>query len=124
MLLWCNSTLGLILFWWKGTRQQAGRARLTITRIPGLPVLDPRTLTSDQVDRCNAIFEGLKDRSFLPANEAYRDETRKALDRDLLFGDQSVLGLPPESEESLELLRKQWCAEPSVHGGKGTRIRS
>ncbi len=122
LLLWCNSTLGLILFWWKGTRQQAGRARLTITRIPGLPVLDPRTLTSDQVDRCNEIFEGLKDRSFLPANEAYRDETRKALDRDLLFGDQSVLRLLPESEESLDLLRKQWCAEPSVHGGKKTRI--
>ena len=41
LLLWCNSTLGLILFWWNGTRQQAGRSVLTITRVPELPVLDP-----------------------------------------------------------------------------------
>ena len=41
LLLWCNSTLGLILFWWYGTRQQAGRPRLTISKLPALPVLDP-----------------------------------------------------------------------------------
>ncbi len=124
LLLWCNSTLGLILFWWHGTRQQAGRSRLTITKLPDLPVLDPRTLTEGQVDHCRAIFDGLKDREFLPANEAWRDETRKTLDRRLLFGITSVLQLDPALEEGLDLLRKQWCAEPSVHGGKGTRISS
>ena len=45
LLLWCNSTLGLLMHWWKGTRQQAGRSSMTITAIPDLPVLDPRTLT-------------------------------------------------------------------------------
>ena len=122
LLLWANSTLGLILFWWKGTRQQAGRSRMTITAIPDLPVLDPRTLTQGQIDHCHAVFEDFRDRSLLPANEAYRDETRKALDRALLFGITSVLQLDPGLEEGLDLLRKQWCAEPSVHGGKGTRI--
>ena len=122
LLLWCNSTLGLLMHWWKGTRQQLGRASMTITAIPDLPVLDPRTLTSNQVDHCHAVFENFRDRSLLPANEAYRDETRKALDRALLFGITSVLQLDPGLEEGLELLRKQWCAEPSVHGGKGNRI--
>ena len=122
LLLWCNSTLGLILFWWHGTRQQMGRSRLTISKLPDLPVLDPRTLTQAQVDHCRAIFDNLKDREFLPANEAYRDETRKDLDRELLFGITSVLQLDPGLEEGLDLLRKQWCAEPSVHGGKGTQI--
>ena len=122
LLLWANSTLGLMLFWWHGTRQQAGRSRITITGIVGLPVLDPRALTEAQVDHCREIFDGLKDREFLPANEAYRDETRKALDRRLLFGAASVLQLDPGLEEGLDLLRKQWCAEPSVHGGKSTRI--
>ena len=122
LLLWANSTLGLILFWWKGTRQQAGRSRMTITAIPDLPVLDPRTLTEGQMDHCRAIFDDLKDREFLPANEAWRDETRKALDRELLFGITSVLQLDLGLEKGLDLLRKQWCAEPSVHGGKGTRI--
>ena len=122
LLLWCNSTLGLLMYWWKGTRQQSGRARITITAIPDLPVLDPRTLTNNQVDHCHAVFEDFADKSLLPANEAYRDETRQALDRTLLFGITSVLQLDPGLEEGLELLRKQWCAEPSVHGGKGNRI--
>ena len=122
LLLWGNSTLGLILFWWKGTRQQMGRSNMTITAIPELPVFDPRTLTQEQVDRCHTVFEDFRDRSLLPANEAYRDDTRKALDRSLLFGVTSVLQLDPGLEEGLDLLRKQWCAEPSVHGGKSTRI--
>ena len=122
LLLWSNSTLGLVLFWWQGTRQQQGRARITITKLPELPVLDPRALTEDQSDRCREIFEKFKDRAFLPANEAYRDETRKALDRALFFGSASVLQLDPGLGEGLDLLRNQWCAEPSVHGGKGTRI--
>ena len=71
---------------------------------------------------CQTIFNNLKDRLLLPANEAYRDETRRDLDRQLLFGITSVLKLDPALEEGLDLLRKQWCAEPSVHGGKSTRI--
>ena len=122
LLLWGNSTLGLILFWWKGTRQQMGRSSMTITAIPELPVFDPSTLTEGQLDHCCAIFDDFKDKTLLPANEAYRDETRKALDRALLFGITSVLQLDPGFEEGLDLLRKQWCAEPSVHGGKSTRI--
>ena len=122
LLLWCNSTLGLLMHWWKGTRQQAGRSRITITAVLDLPVLDPRKLKDRQLDHCRAIFDDLKDREFLPANEAWRDETRKALDRELLFGITSVLQLDRGLEEGLDLLRKQWCAEPSVHGRKGTRI--
>ena len=122
LLLWANSTLGLLLFWWMGSRQQAGRAILTISALPNLPVLDPRKLTDRRLDHCRAIFDDLKDREFLPANEAWRDETRKALDRELLFGITSVLQLDLGLEEGLNLLRKQWCAEPSVHGGKRTRI--
>ena len=122
LLLWANSTLGLLLFWWMGSRQQSGRAILTISALPNLPVLDPRKLKDRQLDHCHAIFDDLKDREFLPANEAWRDETRKALDRELLFGSTSVLQLDLGLEEGLDLLRKQWCAEPSVHGGKGTQI--
>ena len=124
LLLWANSTLGLILFWWHGTRQQVGRSRLTISRLPEIPVLDPRKLSDQQLDHCRAIFNDFKDREFLPANEAYCDETRKALDRELLFGITSVLQLDLGLREGLDLLRKQWCAEPSVHGGKRTRINT
>ena len=122
LLLWSNSTLGLILFWWQGTRQQQGRARITVTKLPELLVLDPRTLTEEQTNRCRIVFDEFEDRAFLPANEAYRDEVRKDLDRALFFGSASVLQLDPGLVEGLDLLRDEWCAEPSVHGGKATRI--
>ena len=124
LLLWCNSTLGLLMYWWKGTRQQLGRANITITAILDLPVLDPRALSADQLAVCDSIFERLRDENFLPANEAYRDEARQTLDRELLFGATSVLNLDGGLAEGLDLLRNQWCAEPSVHGGKATRIEA
>ena len=116
-----NTTLGLMAFWWIGSRQQQGRARLTISRLPNLSVLDVRSLSASQLGRAEAIAEDLRERKFLPANEAYRDETRIALDRAVLCG---LFGLPAEILEPLAVLRRQWCAEPTVHGGKGTRIDS
>ena len=117
-VLWANTTLGLILFWWTGTVQQAGRACLTISRLPNLHVLDPRTLTEVQHVRARDIFNKFKSRPLLPANEAYRDETRQALDQAVLV---DLLGLPSSVLDPLAVLRKQWCSEPTVHGGKATR---
>ena len=116
--LWANTTLGLILFWWFGTVQQAGRACVTISRLPDLHVLDPRALTEEQQARAEKIFDEFKTRPLLPANEAYRDETRQALDRAVLV---DLLRLPESVLEPLAVLRTQWCSEPTVHGGKATR---
>jgi len=118
LALWANTTLGLIAFWWAGTRQQQGRARLSISALPQLPVLDVRTLDEPRLARAAAIFANFRDWQFLPANEAYRDPTRQALDRAVLV---ELLGLPEAVLEPLEALRRQWCAEPTVHGGKSTR---
>lgn len=63
-------------------------------------------------------FEDFRARPFLPANEAYRDPTRQALDEAVLV---ELLVLPRTVLEPLALLRKQWCEEPTVHGGKATR---
>ena len=123
LLLRANTTPGLIQFWWHGTRQQQRRACITVDKLPGLPVLDPHTLTKGQVDHWRAIFDAFKEKPLLPAKEACRDETRKALDHEMLFGVTSVLQLDPVLEEALDLLRKQGRAELCVHGGKGTRIR-
>ena len=117
LVLWANTTLGLIAFWWIGTRQQQGRARLTISKLPSLTVIDPRRFTASQLDYCDEIFEGFRDRRMLPANEAWQDKVRQALDRAVLI---DLLGLSEDVLEPLALLRHQWCAEPSVHGGKGT----
>ena len=119
LVLWSNTTLGLLAFWWVGTRQQQGRACLTITQLPRLTVLDPRSLSQEQLAQAESIFERFKEKEFLPANEAYRDDARQALDRAVLV---DLLHLPEAALEPLAILRDQWCAEPSVHGGKKTRI--
>ena len=67
--------------------------------------------------RANDIFAGFRDRGMLPANEAWMDKTRQALDRAILI---ELLEFPEDVLQPLALLRRQWCAEPSVHGGKGT----
>ena len=119
LVLWSNTTLGLLAFWWVGTRQQQGRACLTITQLPRLTVLDPRSLSQEQLTQAESIFDQFKEKEFLPANEAYRDDARQALDRAVLV---DLLRLPEAALEPLAILRDQWCAEPSVHGGKKTRI--
>ena len=117
LLLWGNTTLGLMLFWWCGVREQAGRARLKITAIPSLPTLDARKLNKEQRTRFDSVFADFEDRAFLPANEAYRDDARQELDAEVL----GILGLPDSVFDSLDLVRLKWCSEPSVHGGKNTR---
>ena len=84
-----------------------------------MTVLDPRNLSEDQFAQATEIFERFKEPEFLPANEAYRDNVRHDLDRAVLV---DLLRLPDGVMESLAILRDQWCAEPSVHGGKKTRI--
>ena len=118
LALWANTTPGLISFWWIAGRQQQGRAILTISQLPRLAALDVRTLDDEQLEKAERLFAEFAERDFLPANEAYRDETRQALDRAVLCG---LLGLPESILEPLAALRLQWCEEPSVHGGKPTR---
>ena len=115
--LWGNSTLGLVTYWWHSSRQQAGRGSMPITAIRTMPTLDVTQLSDDQLQTAETIFEEIKHLDFLPANEAYRDDTRKLLDRRVLI---DLLNLSESILEPLDLLRLKWCSEPSVHGGKGT----
>ena len=118
LVLWANTTCGLIAFWWAGTRQQQGRARLPISLLPTLVALDVRKLAEEQLSRADAIFESYMNQHLRPANEAWDDRVRQNLDRSVLI---DLLDLSVRILEPLDLLRKQWCAEPTVHGGKSTR---
>ncbi|MCY4293282.1 MAG: hypothetical protein OXC58_00300 [Acidimicrobiaceae bacterium] len=118
IVLWLNTTLGLIGRWWIGSRQQQGRSRLSVGRIDAIPVIDCRRLSREALSEASEVFARFRVRKFLAANEAYRDETRRDLDQAVLC---DLLGLPESLLDPLETLREQWCREPSVHGGKSTR---
>ena len=113
--LWCNSTLGLLLFWWHSNRQQAGRGRTTIRGAETLPVLDFRELTDSQLETSEVIFEEFRDKDLQPAYLADADPNRALLDRYVVC---DLLGLGEDIYQSVRRLSAKWCAEPSVHGGK------
>lgn len=119
LALWSNTTLGLMLHWWSGSRQQQGRSILTVTSLPSYLVLDCGSLSDEQLSKCSELFELFSCREFLPANEAYKDQVRIELDEAIIC---DVLGFSAKELDSLSSLRDQWCFEPSVHGGKSTRI--
>ena len=114
-LLWSNSTVGLLSYWWHANRQQDGRGRITISAIETLPVLDFRSLSDAQLTRAEEIFNEFRPKEFQPAYLADADPNRALLDRrvvcDLLGFDESVY-------LAVRRLAAKWCAEPSVHGGK------
>ena len=121
ILLWMNTIIGLMSFWWTAARSQTpGRANLTITTLGAIPCLDVRMLNKGQLELCDRIFDDFRDAEFKPANEAYRDKVRQSLDREILH---TVLGIDDAllGRDYLGLLRNQWCREPSVHGGKETK---
>ena len=114
-ILWCNSTLGMLLYWWHASRQQDGRGRMTVVGIETLPILDLRSVSDDQLATAQSIFDEFRDKELQPAYLADADPNRALLDRrvvcDLLGFDESVY-------EAVRRLAAKWCAEPSVHGGK------
>ena len=120
--LWCNSTLGLLMHWWRSNKTQSGRGTTTVTGIPNIPTLDTRTLTAEQHTAAKAAFEAMRDRRFLPFDQVDEDPARAELDRRLLV---DVLGLDASlcaADGPIDLLRRKLAAEPQIHGGKKTRV--
>ena len=121
-VLWCNSTLGVLMHWWVTNKTQSGRGRTTVTGIPQIPTLDIRTLSTAQLAAAKEAFEELLAWHFLPFDQIDEDAARAELDRRLLV---DVLGLPETLVEpggSIDLIRRKLAREPQIHGGKKTRV--
>ena len=114
-ILWGNSSLGLLLFWWHSNRQQDGRGVTTISAIETLPILDLRALTDAQLATAQEIFDEFRELELQPAYLADADANRALLDRRVVC---DMLGFDESVYEGVRMLAAKWCAEPSVHGGK------
>ena len=118
MCAWLNSTLGMIVRWYHSGRQQGGRANLGVTSLGSIPVVDLNCLSDDDLDRLANVYDDFEDEPLLPANEAFGDNARIALDRAVLC---DALHLPTTVIGPLDTVRLQWCSEPSVHGAKKSK---
>ena len=121
--LWGNSTLGLLCYWMHCNKVQAGRGAIRLTLLRSMPTLDMRQLDQVALQNAERIFEEMKHKRMLPFNQMFEDMVRQELDERLL---SEILGISeathPDVHAGLRLLREQLCAEPSIHGGKQSRV--
>ena len=118
LVIWGNTLLGMLMFWWHSSKQQAARGRLTKTTLATLPILDVTALDADQLQRAAQIFDDTCQLPLKPLHELDIDENRKLLDR-RFYGE--VLGLPDAilaDGGPLDILRQKLCREPSIRGSK------
>ncbi len=121
--LWSNSILGLLCYWMHCNKQHSGRGRIFIKGLKSMPTLDMRELDETALQNARRIFEDMKYKKMLPFNQMDEDEVRQDLDRLLLtdvlgFGEETH----PEVHTGLRILRERLCAEPSIHGGKKSKV--
>ena len=114
-ILWVNSSLGLLSFWWNSGRQQGGRGMQSIRAVESMPVLDFRELAHEQLATAERIFDEFREKEFMPAYLADADPNRDLLDRRVVM---DLLGFDEEIYLAVRRLAQKWCAEPSVQGGK------
>jgi hypothetical protein len=118
LVLWGNTSLGLLLRWWHSNKPQAGRGSISKRALHALPVLDVTALTATQVDEAARIFDTMCNREMLPMHEIDQDPVRKELDEQF---SRRVLGLAEPilaPGGPLDILRMKLSREPSVRGTK------
>ena len=114
-VLWANSTLGLLVYWWKSNKIHPGRGSISAVKILDIPSLDLTKLKAKQLKAAERGFKKVSDKKLLPFYRANECDTRKEIDKILLI---DVLGLNNGVLEKLDFLRTQLCEEPSVRGSK------
>ena len=121
--LWGNSTLGFLCYWMHSNKRHSGRGQIRLNALRAMPTLDIRELDDTALQNAQRIFEELKYEKMLPFNQMDEDEVRHELDRRML---SEILGFTeethPEVHTGIRRLRQRLCAEPSINGGKKSRV--
>ena len=112
LVLWANSTLGLIVHWTQGQRTQAGRSTTQVEALKKIPVPDFSRLDEQQLKEIPEIFDQLAPLELLPACQAHIDDARKQIDEVVM----DLLGISGDARLAVAQMRGLWCREPSVHG--------
>ena len=118
LVLWANTSLGLLLHWWHGNKQQSGRGSIGKSMLQTLPTLDVTALEPKLLAEAVKLFDAMSEQPLLPLHELDRDPIRRELDeafaRNVLRLSEPILA----SGGPLELLRMKLSQEPSIRGSK------
>ena len=118
LVVWANTSLGLLLHWWHANKQQSGRGRIGKNMLHTLPILDVTALEPNLLAEAVKLFDSMNEQRLLPLHELDSDPVRKELDEAFA---RNVLRLPESiltSGGPLALLREKLSREPSIRGSK------
>ena len=118
LVVWANTSLGLLLHWWHANKQQSGRGSIGKSMLQTLPILDVTALEPELLAEAVQLFDAMSGQPLSPLHELDSDPVRKALDEAFA---RNVLKLPESilaSGGPLELLRAKLSQEPSIRGSK------
>ncbi|RKU24223.1 hypothetical protein C6500_00225 [Candidatus Poribacteria bacterium] len=110
-VLWGNTSLGALSYWYYSSRQQVRRGIVTVTSLGQIPWLNPNDLSTDTLQQSSNLFDEFSNRRFLPLAHLSEDRVRKELDHRFLI---DTLKLSDQILDSLDLVRQKWTAEPSI----------
>lgn len=119
LVLWFNSTLGLLCHASHASRSQLGRGIGNRTMLRTLPTLDVRELADWQLEAAEKLFSDLIDVQFEPFYKCAVDVNRIRLDERLV---REVLGLDDDAIHSVAHIRSLLANEPSIYGNKGPEL--
>ena len=80
LVVWANTSLGLLLHWWHANKQQAGRGIVGKSALQSLPIFDVSALSAQQMQACVEIFDDLCTKELLPLHRIDKDKHRAQLD--------------------------------------------
>ena len=91
-MLWANTSLGLLLYWWHANKQQSGRGSIGVSALETMPILDVTALSKKQLDAAVKLFDEVCKLDLRPLHEIANDSNRQKLDESFA---RDVLGLKP-----------------------------
>lgn len=119
VVLWFNSSLGILAFWWLASKAQDGRGSVTKSRLAELLCFDPRSLSEPELLSVDTFFDDFKAKPLLDIHECATDPHREELDRFVAI--HFLRAKPAELnlvEDGLQLIRAKLAIEPSISGGR------
>ena len=118
LVLWFNSSLGILTFWWLATKAQDGRGSVTKSRLRDLTCFDPRSLSDAELVDVDTFFDDFKTKPLLDIHECAVDPHREELDRFVALHFLKAGTNISQVENGLQLVRAKLVVEPSINGGR------
>lgn len=123
LVLWSNTTLGILMYWWSASKQQSGRGSIGKNTLAHFRVFDVSKLSNSDFKTVESVFAEFANRDFLSIDRIHEDIARIELD-EVFLGRIVKLDRWQIFCRRLELLRRKLAREPSIVGGKAAHLRS